>query len=165
VFLFPLKLTASQEVKTEAQTSELDLGNLRKQRVVTYHIFAKHLVTEVFIKGYESGPVNGTFTTWCVAHGKLSHSQFHVGNVRHSTFRTYQHLTGRGPHAMSFSSWAFQHPCRSQANPSRSELVAFILSEVVGVIRVFQIQQTALCESLKDNNQICTWISGYKWIE
>lgn len=67
VFLFPLKLTASQEVKTEAQTSELDLGNLRKQRVVTYHIFAKHLVTEVFIKGYESGPVNGTVTTWCVA--------------------------------------------------------------------------------------------------
>ena len=85
--------------------------------------------------------------------------RMYVGNVRSSTFPTHQHLNARGPHATSFSSWAFQHPCRSQANPSRSELVAFILSEVVGVIRVFQIQQTALCESLKDNNQICTWIS------
>ena len=38
--------------------------------------------------------------------------------------------------------------------------MAFILSEVVGVISVFQIQQTALRESLEDKNQICTWISG-----
>ena len=93
----------------------------------------------------------------------------YVGKVRSSTFLThtelekYQHLTGRWPHAMSFSSWAFQHPCRSQANPRRSELMAFILSEVVGVISVLQIQQTAL--SVRVWRTTIKSAHGVLWIE